>query len=143
MKTAFGTLTVSLAIAFAVSACTKNSTTTTTTAPATVTRTTDTITGTVPVRGSDFRSFPVAQTGQVDATLTAAGPPSTIVMGLAIGTLDASSTCAPFAGGSTNVAAGTAAQLSGTVSPGTLCVQVRDVGNQTAPVTYTVTVTHP
>ncbi len=140
MKTALGTLTVSLALAFAVTACTKNSTTT---APTTVTRTTDTFTGTVPVKGSDVHSFPVAQTGQVDATLTAAGPPSTIVMGLAIGTLDASSTCVPFAGGSTNVVAGTTAQLSGTVSAGTLCVQVSDVGNQTAPVTYTVTVTHP
>jgi len=141
VKTALGTLTVSLALALAVTACTKNSTTTT--APTTVTRTTDTFTGTVPVKSSDAHSFPVAQTGQVDATLTAAGPPTTIMMGFAIGTLDASSTCVPFAGGSTNVAAGTAAQLSGIFSPGTLCVQVRDVGNQTAPVTYTVIVTHP
>ncbi len=141
MKTALGWLTVSLALAFSVTACTKNSTTTT--APTTVTRTTDTFTGTVPVKGSDFHSFPIAQAGQVDATLTAAGPPPTIAMGLALGTLDASSTCVPFAGGSTNVVAGANVQLSGTVSPGTLCVQVRDIGNQTAPVTYTVTVTHP
>jgi hypothetical protein len=28
-------------------------------------------------------------------------------------------------------------------SPGTLCVDVYDVGNQSAPVSYTVTVTHP
>jgi len=37
----------------------------------------------------------------------------------------------------------TTAQLSGTTSAGTLCVQVYDIGNQTAPVSYTVTVTHP
>jgi hypothetical protein len=48
-----------------------------------------------------------------------------------------------FAGASASTPAGTSPQLSGTVSPGMLCVEVRDLGNQAAPVTYTVAVTHP
>jgi hypothetical protein len=84
----------------------------------------------------------VSQTGQMDVTLTTAGPPSTIVMGLAVG-MPGDAKCAPLAGASTSVPAGPTAQLSGTISPGTLCVQVYDLGYQTAPVSYTVTVTHP
>jgi hypothetical protein len=42
-----------------------------------------------------------------------------------------------------NTAAGTAAQLSGLVTPGALCVQVYDLGRQTSAVSYTVTVVHP
>jgi len=122
-------------------ACTKNSTTPTTTT-ATATRTTDTFSGTVQVGGRDFRGFTVSQTGQVDVTLTSAGPPSTIVMGLAVG-MPGDAMCAPIAGASTITQAGTAAQLSGTTSAATLCVQVYDLGNQTAPISYTVAVTHP
>jgi len=121
-------------------ACTKNSTTPTTTTA--TTRTTDAFSGTVRVGGRDFRGFTVSQTGQVDVTLTSAGPPSTIVMGLAVG-MPGDATCAPLAGASTITQAGTAAQLSGTTSAATLCVQVYDLGQQTAPVSYTVTVTHP
>jgi hypothetical protein len=107
-----------------------------------VTRTTETFSGTVQVGSSDFHSFKVSQPGNTDVTLTAAGPPSTIVMGVAIGTVDDSG-CTRIVGGSVNVPAGSTPQLIGLTSPATLCVQIRDVGNQTAPVTYTVTVTHP
>lgn len=124
-------------------ACTgNNNTSTTATTTPTVTRTTDTFTGTVQVRGSDFHSLPVAQAGQVDTTLTVASPPPTIAMGLDVGTPNGS-TCVPFAGASANVQAGSAAQLSGVISAGTICVQVRDIGNATGPVSYTVTVLHP
>jgi hypothetical protein len=34
-------------------------------------------------------------------------------------------------------------QLSGLVTIGTLCVDVRDAGNQTGTVSYTILVTHP
>jgi hypothetical protein len=78
----------------------------------------------------------------VNVTLTAAGPPSTIVMGVGVGT-PKDSGCVLLAGASTQTAAGAAVQLAGTVSAGTLCVQVYDVGNQTASVSYTVTVAHP
>jgi hypothetical protein len=108
----------------------------------TVPRTTDTFSGTVAVGGDDFHSFPVAASGTVDVTLTAAAPPSAIVMGISIG-VPAGDKCAALAGGSTQTPAGSAVQLSGIASPGTLCVDVRDAGGQSAPVSYTVTVTHP
>jgi hypothetical protein len=95
----------------------------------------------VAVGGDDFHSFPIAATGPIDVTLTAASP-STIVMDISIGTV-ANSKCVALAGASSQAQAGTAAQLSGIASPGTLCVDVRDSGNQSAPVSYTVTVTHP
>jgi hypothetical protein len=136
-----GGLPLATVLALAAPACTKNTTTPTTTTPP-ATRTTDTFTGTVPVAGSAFHSFPVSKTGLVEATLTAAGPPSTIVLGLGLGA-PGDSRCVPFAGASASAPAGTTPQISGTISPGTLCVEVHDIGNETAPVSYTVTVTHP
>ena len=129
-----------MALLFA-GACTGNDTTAATTS-ATVTRTTDTFTGTTPIAGSAFHTFTVSQAGEVDATLTAAAPPSTIVMGFGLGE-PADSKCVPFAGAEASTPAGASPQISGTVSPATLCVEVYDIGNQTAPVTYTVTVIHP
>ncbi len=131
-----------LVMLVAATACSGNDNTSTTPTTPTVTRTTDTFSGTVLVRGSDFHSLPVAQAGQVDTTLTVAGPPSTIAMGLDVGAPNGSA-CVPFAGASANVQAGSAAQLSGVLSAGTICVQVRDLGNATGPVSYTVTVLHP
>jgi hypothetical protein len=113
----------------------------TTTAP-TVTRTTETFSGTVAVGGSAFNSFRVAATGVTEVTLTTAGPPATIVMGLAIGTVDDAG-CTRLTGAAINTAAGSTAQLAGLTTSGTLCVQVRDIGNQTAAVSYTVSVLHP
>jgi hypothetical protein len=118
------------------------SSTTTPTTPAAVARTTDTFTGTVAVGGRDFHSFPITAAGTVDVTLTAATPPATIVMGVSIG-MPGNGICIPVAGGSTQTPAGSTVQLSGVASPGTLCVDVHDAGGQSAPVTYTVTVTHP
>jgi hypothetical protein len=135
-----GCIPVATVLALAAAACSKDTATPATSASAP--RTTDTFTGTLQIGGSAFHSFPVSQAGLVDTTLTAAGPPSTIVMGLSMG-VTADSKCVPFAGASASGQAGTTPQLSGTISPATLCVEVRDVGNQTAPVTYTVTVTHP
>ncbi len=125
----------------AAAACNKAATPSAPTTP-TVTRTTDTFTGTVAVGGDDSHSFSIATSGNVDVTLTTTAPSATIVMGLSIGMLRYGR-CVPVAGGSTQTPAGSAVQLSGVASPGTLCVDVRDVGGETAPVTYTVTVTHP
>jgi hypothetical protein len=120
--------------------CSGNNTTPSTT-PST-TRTTDTFTGTVAVGGHDFHSFPVATTGTIDVTLTAAAPPTGVVMGINIG-IPGDGQCPSVAGGSTQTAAGTSVQLSGVASPATLCVDVHDIGGQTAPVSYSVTVVHP
>jgi hypothetical protein len=91
------------------------------------------------VNGSDWKNFTVTATGVVSITLTAAPVP----MGLAMG-LPGGSGCVPLAGGTaTPATAGTTAQVTAEVTPATFCVLVYDVGNQTAPVSYTVTVTHP
>jgi hypothetical protein len=47
-----------------------------------------------------------------------------------------------LAGASTQIAAGGAVP-SGILTPGTYCLLVSDIGNQTAAVTWTATVTHP
>jgi hypothetical protein len=96
----------------------------------------------VDIGGTDSHAFTVALSGgQVNVILTAAGPPSTIFMGLGVGTY-ASPACTLLTSGAIVTQAGATAQLSGTVNAGSYCVMVYDAGNQTAPVTYAVTVTH-
>jgi hypothetical protein len=127
-------------IALLVAGC--NGTTNTTAATTSTTRTTDTFSGTVTVGGSDVHSFTVAATGAIDVTLTAAAPPATVVMGIDLG-LPADGKCSALAGASTTASAGTAVQLSGLATAGTLCVDVHDAGSQSEAVNYTITVTHP
>jgi hypothetical protein len=102
---------------------------------------TESFTGTVAIGGTDFHTFSVGSAGTVSVTLTAAGPPPTIYMGLGVGTPGASA-CVLLTNGSVAVPAGMTAQLSGTISAGSYCVSVFDIGNQTVDVTYAVTVTH-
>ncbi len=137
MKFAILLLTAALAL---TTACSNSDSSTT---PTPITRTTETFNGTVPVRGSFSNTFTVSQSGETDVTLTAATPPSDIAMGLAVGVPDASSNCVPITGPMTVTPAGATPQLTVVTSPGKLCVLVRDVGNATAAVTYTVTVLHP
>ena len=134
-------LALAVGCALAVAACGGNSTSGTVSAP-TATRTTDTFSGTVQVGGSAFHSFPVTQTGTIDVDLTAASPPANVAMGVAIGT-PGDAGCTPLAGASGTIVAGPTPQLTGVTTAGTLCVQIRDVGQATGPVAYTVTVTHP
>jgi hypothetical protein len=136
-----GLAPVALVLALSAAACDTNTSSPSTTTPS-VTIIAEMFTGTVDAGGSAFHEFTVSQPGQVSTMLTAAGPPSTITMGLGIG-VPSGSTCAVLPGASKNTPAGPIAQLSGTVSAGTLCVQVYDVGNQTNPITYSVTVIHP
>ncbi len=94
------------------------------------------------VSGKAIHTFTVEKSGQVSVTLTGASPPTSIVMGIGIGT-PGESACGVLQGASVNTAAGSSAQLTGVVSPGTLCVTIFDVGNQTTAVTYTLSVVHP
>ena len=127
------------------SACAGDSSTTsssTSTTSPTTSVTTENFSGTVAVGGSGTHPFTVALSGgQVNAILTAAGPPSTIYMGLGIGTYS-SGTCTLLSGGSVVTQAASTAQLAGTVNAGSYCVQVYDAGNQAAVVSYSVTVNH-
>jgi hypothetical protein len=106
---------------------------------------TETFSGTIDIGGLDFHNFMVPTSGEVDVTLTAAGPPSTIFMGLGVGTPTSdNSTCTLISNATTITQARSTPQLSGTASAaGTFCVAVYDVGNQSAQITYTVTVAHP
>jgi hypothetical protein len=132
-----GFWTILLALALASAGCKgKDNPTTPTDTPKT-----DTFSGTVQVGGRGIHNFTVEKSGQVSVTLTAASPPATIVMGIGVGT-PGDNACSLLQGASVNTAAGSNAQLTGVLSPGTLCVTVFDVGNQTAPVAYTVTVVH-
>jgi hypothetical protein len=103
---------------------------------------TETFSGAIDVGGSDWHTFTVLQSGgQVNVTLTTAGPPPTIYMGLGVGTPSGDS-CSLITNAQTLTQAATVAQLSGTVNAGMYCVMVFDAGNQTAQITYSVTVTH-
>ena len=133
------------------SACSHSSTST---SPSTTTGTTSTtaaaptvsesFTGTLPVGGFKFFSFNIAANGTVNVTLnsvTGAGVPATVQLGLGIGSpsgIDCSAT--------TNVTAGVTAaapQATGTFGPGTFCVRVYDVGNLFAPANFNITIAHP
>ena len=120
-----------------------NSSTATPSAPTpTTAASTESFSGTVSVAGNDFHPFTVATTGAtLSVTLTAAGPPSTIFMGLGVGAYNAP-TCTLLNNAFLTTQAGAVAQLSGTAGAGSYCVAVYDVGNQTGPITYAVTVTH-
>ena len=140
MSTFFRIATAS-PFALALTACGGNDLPAVTATAPSPTTTTDTFQGAVPVGGVSVSPFTMAQTGAVAVTLTAAGPPPTIFMGLGVGN-PSGSTCVLLSGGTTITQAGTTAQLSGTLTAGAYCVQVYDVGNQSAPVTYAVTVVH-
>src|SRR5580704_8462576 len=98
--------------------------------------------GTVIVGGNDVHSFTVtSDQSPITIDLTSAGPPPTITMGFGIGTFVAG-TCQLSTGGTTQAAAGTAPQLSGTAAAGPYCFMVYDVGNESVPVTYTAVIQH-
>jgi len=104
---------------------------------------TDNFTGSVTVGASDIHSFTVTTAGQpVSVTLTAAGPPATIFMGVGVGQTTTDGVCSFFSQASVVTQAGASPALSGTIAAGTYCVAVFDAGNQTASVDYALTVSH-
>jgi hypothetical protein len=136
------------AVAFVAASCNKDSAsptspTSTNTATVTAASVSEDFTGTVPVGGSAFYSFSVAENGTVAVTYTGAsgnGVPGTVWLGLGIGTPSAED-CAT--GSTVNTPPATAAQISGTYAPGIYCVKVSDIGNLYAPATFSVTIAHP
>ena len=146
-------LILPVALALTVAACNNQSDTAATTSP-TQTITTDVLVGTVPapvngVLQSSTNNFIVGQGGgTVSVTLTSAVEtlPSgslltTVVMGVAVGTVTGS-TCGNVTGGTTAVGS-SATVLSGSVAAGTYCVVITDVTSQLGPVAYAVAVSHP
>jgi len=142
-------LFVAVAAMVALSACSGNNSSSDSSSLANLivpTLSTETFSGTVAVGGTDSHPFTVTTGGTINVTLTAASPPSTIFMGIGVGTpstdTTGTTTCTLLSGASTVAPASTTAQLSGTIGAGSYCVAVYDVGNETTPVTYTVTVSH-
>jgi hypothetical protein len=111
-------------------------------APSSSTQVTENFTGTVPIGGSDKHTFTVTTSNQAIAvTLTAAGPPATIAMGIGVGQMSGD-TCSLFSNATVVLPASTTPQLAGTISAGTYCVAVFDASSQTASVDYALTVVH-
>jgi hypothetical protein len=133
-----------LALLTAMAACSSNNNNSTSTTPTTpVNLTTETFTGTVNSGGNDFKTFTVTQAGELDITLTQVGPPATISVGLGLGQPSAGTCQFTIPNAYGTVQAGSTPQISGTANAGQFCVEVYDVGNIQAPITYTVTVVHP
>jgi hypothetical protein len=104
--------------------------------------TTERFSGTVGVGGSAINQFTVLLSGGLlTVTLTAAGPPSNVVMGITVGRWDGT-TCSALQGGTVPASAGSAPQIAGNVDAGRYCLSVFDVGNLSAAVTFNATVTH-
>jgi|ERR1043166_627996 hypothetical protein len=137
-----------IALAVAAAACGGSSS-----APSTVatnaTVTTETFNGTVqpPVNGvmqADSHNFTETTPGQISITLTAAGPPPTIKVGVGVGQPNTSNVCVLLSTSSwlETPASTTPALSGGLTTSGTYCVVVFDTGNVLQPVTYSVTVSH-
>jgi len=108
------------------------------------TLTNDTFNGTVQPGATNVHTFTVTTPGPVSVTMTSAGPPATITMGLGIGNPDGSGNCIFLQGGTTQaVASTTTPQLSGNLTAsGAYCVAIGDIGNAAGPITYTIVVSH-
>jgi hypothetical protein len=133
---------VALALAaITVGACNSSSTPSAPATPASPSMT-EMFSGTVQPFGDDFHTFVVMQSGTVDITLTAAGPPATIQMGIGVGSPTAS-TCPHTVSETKYVQAGTTAQVTTNLNAGTYCVDVFDFGNAAQSIGYSVTVAHP
>ena len=108
---------------------------------------TDTFTGNVQPQSSQFENIQIGAAGTISVTLTSiVGPLPTIFMGLSLGVpatgANGQPTCSLIQ--PVSVQAGTTPQIGATTTTaGTVCVAIFDEGNQTAPVDFAITITHP
>jgi hypothetical protein len=146
MKYLLPLVLVSAVVAAGCNTQTADNSTTAPTTPTAPTITEPAFAGTLKMGGTpQILTFSIAQIGPLTVTLNAAGPPTTVVVGLAVGTPTFSTTgttCTPIA--TVNAQAGVnAPQLSGTVSAsGAYCLAVYDPGTLTGDITFSVTVAH-
>jgi len=134
-------LFAALCVLAAASACTTDDPTATTTIPLVPTQPiVDTLSGTIPLKGTDTKVFSVVlSNGALDITLTALSQP--VVVNLGAGTWDGT-TCTLGTNATRNVTAGSAPLSFTGVGTGNYCVQLQDLGNLTGPATYTITIAH-
>jgi hypothetical protein len=133
-----------IAAAALAASCGGSTTSPSVVSPANPTVVTETFTGTVQIGATNVHNFTVSAPGTVNVTMTAAGPPSTITMGLGVGNPGAAGTCVFLSGGTTQaIASTTTPQLSGALAAsGAYCVAIGDIGNAAGPITYSITVSH-
>jgi len=147
MKTMMKALALALtlaAAAVATSACggddTAAPTATTATGPATAL-----FEGQLTIGGSAFYSFTTAADGLANVmlasvtTTTSPGTSSPVVLGLALGT-PTGTDCAITS--SLPTAAGLTSQMVNSLTAGTYCARVYDIGNLKAPVNFAIRITH-
>ena len=105
--------------------------------------TTEEFVDSLPVGGSAFYSFSVAQFGTVNITLNAVGGPfvpSTAWVGLGIGQ-PSGTDCTTTA--TVNVPPGAGPHLTGTYDAGVYCARVWDIGNLFGPARFQISIAHP
>jgi len=88
--------------------------------------------------GSASRAFDVASTGAITVVLKSATP-SGIPVGLGVGIPRSNGSCALSA----SVEGGTSAQIAIAAEKGTYCAKVYDLGTLTAPLNFTIEISHP
>ena len=103
---------------------------------------TETFTGRLNVNGGATHNVFTGATGTVNATITSLGEVAPSKVGFSLGTLGSTGVCTVVLHNDTAVVS---SALTGTVSTlqGSLCLRIYDVGALTAPVDYTLTVSHP
>jgi hypothetical protein len=112
-----------------------------TTTPTPTTTTTETFADRVlTVNGAVTDQFSTTGRGTVTATLTTVAPDDTAVVGLSLGTWNGSSCQIVLANDQAVRGGSIIGQVSGV---GNLCLRVYDSGKLTAPVTFSVDVSHP
>ena len=134
-----------LAVALLAMGACSNDTLSSLTTPTNPTIFTDTFTGTLSQNGSFTHSFTTASLGAVTVTIVSLAPNSSQIVGLSLGVWNGSAcSTSPQTGGSSSDTATSGSSITLNASAaGSLCVRLYDVGFITAPVLYTLQVTHP
>ena len=140
MKTA--TTVILLACIVLAAACGNNNPTTPTTPAAPQT---EVFSGTLGPQGSAFYSFTLSTAGSVSITLaslvpTAPGPAISTVMGLGVGAPNGTDCDVT---NSVTTAPGLTAQLVNSLTAGTYCARIYDLGALATNVDFTVRIVHP
>jgi len=132
---------IGLALMVLVAGCCDSGTTTTTPAPITGPFK-DIFTSIIYPGGFSAHSFSSGAAGTITVTLTSAGPPDTVVMGLGIGVPNFGPGCSLTT--AVNVSAGSTPQITIPADAGAYCIAIFDVGN-TIPTgeSFSITTVHP
>jgi hypothetical protein len=115
--------------------------------PGTPPQKTEVFSGTIDVGASSYFAFTVANVGDLTVTMTSAGPPSTIVMGIGLGIGGATATTCQLQI-TKQTAAGDAPQIGASQVPAssslgsTYCVGIGDIGNAPGPVAFSIIIVH-